>query len=232
MTAQTRHRRRPAKLVSGCASICAAVAVLAGCGGSSVPHTQTHVGQLTPAHSGADVGTATVQRHDRRDSGAGAQPSAAGPARQSSSTTVAGSGQASRVVAAHATPATTKGEKARQAMRHALNPCTLVSLREAQSITGGAVAARHEAPLGPTCVYTIRGSRPITLAVESLNFSQVSRQMSNRRTVVLGGRASYCGHLGPSMLFVPLPAGEVLNVTAPCGVAQQFASLALGRLPA
>ena len=52
-----------------------------------------------------------------------------------------------------------------------------------------------------------------------------------------GGRptdafAGFCGQLGTQMLFMPLPSGEVLNITAPCSVAQRFASVALSRLAA
>jgi hypothetical protein len=114
-----------------------------------------------------------------------------------------------------------------------LNPCMLVSMAEAQAITGGAVAARSEAPLGPTCVYTMSRARPaITLAIESQSFSALSRQLSGRKRVTVKAHRAYCGRLGNEVLFVPLAGGRVLNVTASCAIAQRFAVQALSRLSA
>jgi hypothetical protein len=108
-----------------------------------------------------------------------------------------------------------------------------VSLGEAQSITGGAIGRRVEAPLGPTCIYIRKGSpQRITLAIESLNFGQVIRQLAKRQAVVVNGRNGYCGRLGTQMLFVQLPANRTLHIVAPCGVARRFAATALNRLAA
>jgi hypothetical protein len=114
-----------------------------------------------------------------------------------------------------------------------LNPCRLVSLAEAHTITGGSVQSASEAPLGPTCVYQLSGKEPdITLAVESAKLAQATHGMRPRRTVTVGGHTALCGRLGVQMLFVPLTGGRLLNVTAPCSIAQQFAGHALGRLEA
>jgi hypothetical protein len=56
--------------------------------------------------------------------------------------------------------------------------------------------------------------------------------MKQRKAVDVSGHQAYCGKLGTQMLFVPLAGGKVLNVTAPCGVAQRLAALALPRLQA
>jgi hypothetical protein len=113
-----------------------------------------------------------------------------------------------------------------------LNPCTLVSLTEAQSFTGGAVIGRVEAPLGPTCIYRAGKKSEITLAVESMNSTQVTHHMARRQAVSVAGRQGYCGHLGTQQLLVPLSGGQTLAVSAPCAVARQFASAALSRLQA
>jgi hypothetical protein len=109
-----------------------------------------------------------------------------------------------------------------------LHPCSLVSISQADAITGGAVIGRVEATLGPTCIYRLgSGQSDVTLAIESMSFSQVARQMKKRSSVVVGGRRGYCGTLGTQMLFLPLPRGRILNVTAPCAQAQRFAAAAL-----
>ena len=121
-----------------------------------------------------------------------------------------------------------------------INPCALVSLSEARAITQGAVVGSMEAQLGPTCVYRSAGSSrskshvngDITLAIESLTISQVARHMRQGGSTEVGGHRGYCGRLGTQMLLVPLRAGQVLNVTAPCVIASRFAVVALRRIPA
>jgi hypothetical protein len=54
--------------------------------------------------------------------------------------------------------------------------------------------------------------------------------MKNRTRVAVAGRQAYCGTLGTPMLFVSLTGGRVLNVTAPCSIAQALAAKALSRL--
>jgi hypothetical protein len=56
--------------------------------------------------------------------------------------------------------------------------------------------------------------------------------MSDRRHVAISGHRSVCGHLGTEILLVHLGKYQLLNVTAPCGIAQRFAVLAVSRLSA
>jgi hypothetical protein len=242
----TPHHKTPKlKGLASVGAICAAAGLLAACGGSSSPqHTKTQTARLTPAVSGADAGTARV--HTTAPERSGSSPSASAstaaprshtaakarpPAVTSTGVPVRGPGQVSKSVQAHVAPSSE--ERTRTAVANTFNPCGLVSLAEAQSITGGAISGRIEAPLGPTCIYVDKGSNQrITLAIESLNFSQVTRQLAKRRTIVVHGRNGYCGRLGMQMLFVQLPAHRALNVVAPCGVAQRFAAVALNRLAA
>ena len=115
---------------------------------------------------------------------------------------------------------------------HVLNPCTLVSMPEAQSFTGGTVSGAVEAPLGPTCIYRPSGhsKTEITLALESNNATQLTKHLARRQQVTVSGHRAYCGHLGTQLLLVPLPDGQMLSVSAPCAVARQFAAAAMNRL--
>jgi hypothetical protein len=226
----------------------ATVLAVSGCGGSSSSlSTTTQIARATPIQSGADVGVSSAQTGSVGRSGAAAQRASSAPASRrrndsnsaprpdgvTKDSVVLGRGQASTRVKAHPTPTTTKDDKVQTSVANTFNPCKLVTAPEAQSITGGAIAGRTEAPLGPTCIYSRKGAaRPITMAIEALNFRQITHQLGERQPVVVHGRKGYCGRLGTSMLFLPLPAGEVLNITAPCGVAQRFATVALGRLAA
>ena len=52
------------------------------------------------------------------------------------------------------------------------NPCTLVSRAEAQAILGRPIDTPVDAPLGPTCIYQLVGTRNlVTLTAESIDFS-------------------------------------------------------------
>jgi hypothetical protein len=206
---------------------CIAAVVLAGCGGSSRPTATIHARQ-TPLMSNPDIGGA------RQRSG---QPTAAlGQLRPNRSHSTLRTGKSrlttAQVVKARQTPETSKDDKSYTGVK-LLNPCTLVSLSEAQNITGGAITKLTEAPLGPTCVYSGHGkSGGITLAVETESFRQVTHRMSARKPVVVRGHQSVCGRFGTQMLFVPIGRYQLLNVTAPCGIAQRFATLAVSRLSA
>lgn len=239
MTAQSQstHNSRLMALVS-LTAICVGTLGLTGCGGSgathSTPTAPTQTARPTDRQSNADIGVARVQI---ADSGGGEHRSR--PSHQSSSAqadTPAGD-QGGKT-------ATAKIQQARPNHNPELNdsgqlgvkptnPCKLVSRSEARSITGQALVSSIEAPLGPTCIYRFAGSKSeITLAVESVSFSQATQQLSKRTRVSVGRQQGYCGSLGTRMLFVPLPGAKVLHVTAPCAMAERFATLALSRLAA
>ena len=215
---------------------------LAGCGGSSSSHsssaaasaspavapghTLTEKSRRTPASSNADIGQAGAQR---------SAPASRPSARSSGHTGVVAA------TTTHDTVSKTHVQKAKtqtsnddtQGIAAAPNPCRLVSLPEAQSIAGSGITARIEAPLGPTCIYKSARTRAgITLAVQTRSLSQAARQLTKRKTVTVSGRTGYCGQLGAPMLVVSIGQGHVLNVSAPCTVAQRFAALALQRLTA
>lgn len=207
---------------------CIAGALLAGCGSSSPGTAQTEQGRQTPLMSSPDTGSAHQQSgHPRAALGqlpSGGSSSAAGA---NGSRVPSG-----KVAKARLTPDTSNDDKT-TAGDKPLNPCKLVSLSEAQAISGGAITRMAEAPLGPTCIYSgTSHAAGVTLAVETEGFGQATRNMSARKRVVISGHRSICGRLGTQMLFVPLDRYRLLNVTAPCGIAQRFATLAVGRLSA
>jgi hypothetical protein len=226
------HRHTKITTFASIALLCAATGVLAGCGGSSAQSTSTSThaagnqpakaqrARQTPAQSSADVGNARAQATHGSGHASRNRPQISEPTRGHS------------VQRAHLTPATSKDDSNSVSTTH-LNPCTLVSLSEAAAITGGPIAGRVEAPLGPTCIYKRADSKAdITLAVEPTSFARITHGMTKPTRVLVEGRGAYCGKLGVQMLFVPLPDGTVLNVTAPCAIAQRFAATALGRLRA
>jgi hypothetical protein len=110
-------------------------------------------------------------------------------------------------------------------------PCNLVSRAQAQAILGGPVRAPVEAPQGPTCIYKSQSGKTfITLAVQSLDFDRVKKQIRRRQAVTISNRSAYCGLYGQPMLYVSLSRQRVLSVAAPCPVAKQFAARAVARL--
>jgi hypothetical protein len=217
---------RKRRIVTLAASIGALCAAIAGCGGSSSLQSTVQHARPTPAGSNADIAPTNAEPGSQQHTaqltsvprGGRAQPGAVQPS--------------PTVQRAKPTPAE-YNDDARGAEHTQFNPCTLVSVSEAQTIVAGPIAGRVEAPLGPTCVYKLSGSKSeITLAVESLSFSQVTHQMKRRTSVTIGHHQAYCGRLGTDMLFVPLGRGQLLNVTAPCAIAPRFATLAVSRLAA
>jgi hypothetical protein len=111
-----------------------------------------------------------------------------------------------------------------------LNPCTLVTAREVQTIAHRHVTSRIEAPLGPTCIYKLGDHREITLAVEAGSFSQRVSQLHRRKRVTIRGRPGYCGVVGGPTLYVEVRHGWILDIAAECGVATKMAAKALARL--
>lgn len=244
MPAKLRHRR-PITGLAGAAALSAVAMALAGCGGSSSTPAQSTAqvtksvpsqpaSRQTPSHSNPDVGSTRSQVASKHKAPGADNVNPSGLARgKASGERVARGGdhvgRAGTVQKAHHGPSTSDDNPVAVT---SINPCTLVTSAEARTIASGVIGAT-EAPLGPTCVYKRTNTKSnITLAVELQSFAQVTKHMQRRRSVTIRGRQAYCGTLGSKMLFVPLPSGQVLNVTAPCSVAKQFAALALRRLKA
>jgi hypothetical protein len=110
-------------------------------------------------------------------------------------------------------------------------PCNLVTRAEAKAILDAPVQALREAPQGPTCVYRgDPGKQFITLAVQSLDFDRIRKQIRRPHAVHVANRRAYCSEYGQPMLYVSLTHGRVLTVGAPCRVARQFATRGVKRL--
>lgn len=110
-------------------------------------------------------------------------------------------------------------------------PCNLVTREQAAAIVGGPILEPVEAPQGPTCIYRSKsGDSFVTVAVQALDFDKVRRQMRDVQRFAVSDRTAYCGDYGQPTLYVPLRGGRVLSVTAPCGLARQFAVKAVPRL--
>jgi hypothetical protein len=112
-----------------------------------------------------------------------------------------------------------------------VNPC-LVSRDQAEGFTGTSVARPKVAPLGPTCVYTAKGGKTVTVAVEMAVFSKLKPHLQRLSTYRLSGHAAYCGIYGAPITYVLLPNDRVLTISAPCDVGKKFASVALAKLSA
>jgi hypothetical protein len=113
----------------------------------------------------------------------------------------------------------------------ASRPCSLVTKTQAAAIVGTPLVEPLEAPQGPTCIYQTKSGKPyITLAVQTVNFTKLRKQIRKTRAVPIANRTAYCGTYGEPMLFLPVTGGRVLTISAPCNVAQQFAAKAVGHL--
>lgn len=110
------------------------------------------------------------------------------------------------------------------------NPCALITKGQIQAITHHTVVKRTLAPLGPTCIYELRHATEITLLIERTNFARAAGEMRNRTHVSVHARSAYCGRVGEPTLYVSLPAGKILAVTAGCSVARRIATIAVGVL--
>jgi hypothetical protein len=115
--------------------------------------------------------------------------------------------------------------------RTRFSPCNLVTQREAQGIFGALAQEPVEAAQGPTCIYrTQTGKSFVTLAVQSMPFKPLMRQLRGRHTVGVSGRTGYCGSLGQPMVYVPLSRGRLLTVGASCSTGRAFATRAIAQL--
>lgn len=111
-----------------------------------------------------------------------------------------------------------------------LNPCSLVSAREAEAILGTRLQAPEEAPLGPTCIYKPhKASKLTTLSLTSTDLTALERRV-HHSTVRLGTHTLICASYGQPEGFLQLPSKRVLEIAASCDTAARFAADALARL--
>jgi hypothetical protein len=210
----------------------ALTAALSACGGSSSGGStkataEQPTGQLTAPASSLDQPTAP----------ANAAPStAAGSAKAPNRASHNGPKVATQPDPVRSKNHTAKGRhRAKNEQRGTgidpLDPCTLVTRAEARKIVGQSIIGVRRAPQGPTCIYQARKAKSlVTMAIQLMPFDPKKQRANAVTRVTLRGHKAYCvkGH-GLAML-VPLAAGHVLRVAAPCPIASGFASKALARL--
>lgn len=210
--------------------------VLAACGGGSPASHSSSVGS-TVASSSSVAGSTSAQVSPRATAGSGAGASL-------------GKGAASELIARGDAPPDpvhrhhkavrgrrpytgTDDDEKNATGAKPFNPCSLVRRAEATTIVQGRITFLHNAPLGPTCVYGVKGMprlKVVTLSVETTNLATLLKHRKTVAHLKLRGRNAYCVNYGSLAMQVGLPGGRVLSVTAPCPIAARFASLALRRL--
>ena len=117
------------------------------------------------------------------------------------------------------------------ARRNRDNPCSLVTKRQAQTILGAKLLDPVVVPQGPTCIYRDRASQSFTtIAIQSMDFRAVRRQLRRVQRVHVSDRTAYCGMHGRPMLYLPLSRGRVLSVASHCNTAARLARRAAARL--
>jgi hypothetical protein len=215
-----RARHHLALLVVSC------VAALTACGGSSSkPEATTPAGQL------AGASAARAQNATPADTAAQTASGRKASARKDS-----GPPKASRPDPISAKNHTARARhRAKNEQRGTgvapLNPCSLVTRAEAGAILGRPIVGLHQAPQGPTCIYEPRKAKSlVTMAIQLTPFDPKKQVAKNVTRVTLRGHNAYCVKDHGLAMLVPLAAGHVLRVAAPCPIASGFASKALARL--
>jgi hypothetical protein len=211
------------------------ITLLAACGGDSsgppgsasdplVGLPNPSASRTPPKEQPPGEGAVASSSGNRRSGATGASSPAA--ARRSSKTQ-------------RGTQSTTKGRADGQRGAHkqktlapsANRPCSLVTKTQASAIIGRPIVEPLEAPQGPTCIYRTAAGKPyVTLAVQTVRFASLRKEIRNARKVSVSGTSAYCGSYGREMLYLPLSGGRVLSVSAPCDTATRFAAKAVPHL--
>jgi hypothetical protein len=109
-----------------------------------------------------------------------------------------------------------------------IEPCRLVSKREAEGILGKGVGV-SEKPQGPTCVYSASG-RHISLVVEKVPLKALREGARSGEPVTVAGRSGWCLRYEATAVAIAVGEGRVLNVSGPCAAGVRFAAIALPRI--
>jgi hypothetical protein len=156
------------------------------------------------------------------------------PSRRSSTTTQRGRPAAHATAEPRSAAAATRATTARRQKAptvSASRPCSLVTKAQARAILGAPILEPVQAPLGPTCIYQAKSGSPyVTLALQTVDFTQLRRQIGTTRAVSIADRTAYCGTLGKPMLVLPLAGRRVLSIAASCALARRFAAKAAPHL--
>jgi hypothetical protein len=113
----------------------------------------------------------------------------------------------------------------------AKNPCSLVTAKQIRTIEARKVTKVSEAPLGPTCIYSLKGTKAeVTIVIEARKFNQAIATLQSRKSRTILHHHGYCGQAGHPVLLVSLPHSKVLGITANCAAAVRIAKIAIRRL--
>jgi hypothetical protein len=201
--------------------------LLGGCGGSS-PTSPTGTAAQAPhgseiASSSGGVVAAGVAGHSNATSGS-SRPTGV-PAAHKDPIATGGN------VVQHSPPSREKSLEGKSGEAPVQDPCELLTRSEVSAAVGDPIVSRTVAPLGPTCIFKLRGKRPaVTLTVERMSISKLGSQFKGAQKLAIADHQGLCGKLGRQTLFVSVGNGEVLNITAPCAAAKALATRAIGRV--
>jgi hypothetical protein len=213
------NRRKLRSVVTAFALTAAALLLLA-CGSSSSGSTASTA--KSAAGAGRDTVTNGVKTHHPF-------PGTGSKAINDENPAGAGAGAGDRTTATR-NPSQREPTSARAA-GHSSNPCKLVTRREAEGIMGRAVNSPALAPLGPSCIYRVRGAKQtVTVAVQATPFASLKSRLKKTQHRTIAGRTAYCGVYGQTTTIVALPRRRVLTIAAPCTMGFGFAAKALPRV--
>jgi hypothetical protein len=214
------------------------VALLAACGGA----TTSHQGTAAPDRSlSAQTQAAPLETLQQPGTGKASDGVASSKGAASAKTQRAARPEAVRpalITTGKQRPSKARGQfpgkrvhELKPSGASVLSPCTLVTRSEARAILGRPIVGLKKAEQGPTCIYRQQGTkRLVTVALQHLELSAAQQRGKQVVRVNLRGHKGYCLKQGTLMMLVPLRDGQVLNVSAACPIAAQFASKALARL--
>jgi hypothetical protein len=109
-----------------------------------------------------------------------------------------------------------------------VKPCTLVSVRKAESILGPNVS-RTEHLQGPTCIYSGSG-REISLTLQEASLRTLREGARKATPVKVGSHKGWCLRYEKSSVAVAIHPHEVLVVGGSCQAGVPFAAAALSML--
>jgi hypothetical protein len=214
------------------------VALLAACGGATTSHqTTAATDRALPAQTEA-AALQTLQQPGTAKAADGVAGDKAAAGSKSRRSTRSQAARPPLITTGKQRPSKARGQfpgkrvnELKPSGASVLSPCTLVTRSEARAILGRPIAGLKKAEQGPTCIYRQQGSkRLVTVALQHLELSAAQQRGKQVVRVNLRGHKGYCLKQGTLMMLVPLRDGQVLNVSAACPIAAQFASKALARL--
>jgi hypothetical protein len=220
----SRHQPATALTRTALALVASSALALAGCGGSShpgpvkLPKAETLPSHPTPLPSGADVGT-------------NPDPTSKIPGiNDVRGRRVHTKVQTGKVVQ-HAS-GVSGGNNDSVAGAPVFDLCKLVSAAQASAVLGATVKKQVDAPIGPTCVYELGGSRPdVTITFQTETLSAFDSKLKNAVYLNVADHPAYCGDFGHPQIAVQMGTVELLNISAPCSQARRLAAIAVPHVP-